>query len=155
MTDFLIGHYNLIKAFHVIAVIAWMAGIMYLPRLYAYHTRHGAGSQIGDIFNGMEQKLLRIIMNPAMGLAFLFGGLLLYIDGVSRGWSVFTQPWMITKLCGVVFMAVWHEFLARSQAKVAAGTSKHSEKFWRATNELPFLAAVVMVISVMTEFGAK
>ena len=154
MTDFLIGHYNLIKALHVIAVIAWMAGIMYLPRLYAYHTKHGAGTEIGTIFDGMEQKLLRIIMGPAMGIAFIFGGTLLYIDGASRGWSVLGQPWMVTKLVGVVFMLVWHSFLARSQVKVATGTSKHSEKFWRATNELPFLAAIVMVIAVMTEFGA-
>ena len=155
MSDFIVGHYNLWRGLHIIAVIAWMAGIMYLPRLYSYHVKAGAGSEVAKLyFEGMEEKLLRIIMTPAMILAFIFGGMLLYVDGTVRGPETFHEPWMIAKLAGVLFMAGWHGFLAKSRKKIAAGTDTHSEKFWRATNELPFIAAIIMVIAVTTEFGA-
>jgi putative membrane protein len=143
-------HYDLWRALHIISVIAWMAGIMYLPRLYAYHTKHRANPEIGQIFGGMETKLIKIIMGPAFVLTVLFGGTLIYVDGASRtGWDVWHSGWGITKLLAVAFVAGWHIFLVRSQASVADGTNKHSEKFWRATNELPFLAAVVAVIAAV------
>jgi putative membrane protein len=154
MTDFLVAHYNLWRGLHIIGVIAWMAGIMYLPRLFAYHSKAAPGSEISDTFTVMEAKLLRIIMGPASGITLLFGLILIYVDGASRlGWSFLAAPWMLTKLAGIVFMFAWHGFLAASQKKFAAGQRPRSEKFWRATNELPFLAAVVMVIAVTTEFG--
>jgi putative membrane protein len=150
MSNWIFGHYDLWRALHIISVIAWMAGIMYLPRLYAYHTKHGAGSEIGKVFEGMETKLLKIIMTPAFVLTVTFGAILIYVDGASRiGWAELGKPWFITKFAAVAFVAGWHIFLARSQKSIADGTNPHSEKFWRATNELPFLAAVIAVIAAV------
>jgi putative membrane protein len=152
MSNWIFGHYDLWRALHIISVIAWMAGIMYLPRLYAYHTKHGAGSEVGKVFEGMETKLLKIIMTPAFVLTVTFGAILIYVDGASRiGWGKqgLGSPWAMVKFSAVAFVAGWHIFLARSQKSVADGTNKHSEKFWRATNELPFLAAVVAVIAAV------
>ena len=143
-----------IKALHVIAVIAWMAGLLYLPRLYAYHTRATRGSEMDETFQTMERKLYRIIMNPAMIVAFLLGLALIWVDAQARGWVFLTQPWMLVKLVGVVFLLWWHHFLGRARKAFAAGENKRSEKFWRMTNELPFLAAIVMVLAVTTEFGS-
>jgi len=154
MSAWLIAQYDLWRGLHILAVIAWMAGLLYLPRLFAYHTRAAPGSEMAETFGTMEAKLLRIIMNPAQGLAFLFGGILIYVDGSVRGWAFLHQPWMIAKIAGIVFLTWWHHYLATSRKRLAAGTSTKSEKFWRATNELPFLAAIVMVIAVTTEFGA-
>lgn len=153
MSEFVAAHYDLWRGLHIIAVVAWMAGIMYLPRLYSYHVKAGAGSEIAKTFEVMEAKLLRIIMEPAMALAFLFGALLIWANWENRGPEIFHQPWMIVKLIGIVFMTWWHAMLAAARKKIAAGTDKRSEKFWRATNELPFLAAIVMVLAVTTEFG--
>ncbi|MGZ6004463.1 MAG: protoporphyrinogen oxidase HemJ [Caulobacteraceae bacterium] len=146
-------NYDLLRGLHIISVIAWMAGLLYLPRLFAYHARATAGSEMDLTFQTMEKKLLRIIMNPAMVAAYLFGLGLIWIDGKARGWGFLLQPWMITKLSGVVFLTVWHHFLGLARKDFAKGTNKRSEKFWRMTNELPFLAAIVMVLAVTTEFG--
>ena len=154
MTLFLVEHYDLWRAFHILAVIAWMAGLLYLPRLFAYHAKATPGSEMDETFRTMEAKLLKIIMNPAMAAAFLFGGLLFYVDGQQKGWGFAHQPWMIVKLSGVVFLTCWHHYLAVSRKRFAAGTNQRSEKFWRMTNELPFLAAIVMVLAVTLEFGS-
>ena len=155
MSNWLISHYNLWRGLHIIFVIAWMAGQLYLPRLFAYHVKATPGSEMDLTFQTMELKLLRIIMNPAMMLTILFGGILLYVRGAQSGGTVFQEPWMITKLVGVVFMVSWHGFLAKARKQFAAGTNTRGEKFWRATNELPFLVAVVMVLAVTTEFGGR
>lgn len=153
MTDWLIAHYDLLRGLHILAVIAWMAGLLYLPRLYAYHTTATPGGEMDLTFRTMEVKLLRIIMNPAFVLAYVFGLTLIWVDAHIRGWSFLGQPWMVVKLAGVVFLTGWHHFLARARKAFAEGRNKHSSKFWRATNELPFLAAIAMVIAVTTEFG--
>ena len=154
MGDFLIAQYDLWRALHILAVIAWMAGLLYLPRLFAYHTKAEAGSEMAETFATMESKLFRIIMGPAQGAAFLFGAILIYVDGAGRlGWDFLLQPWMIVKIVGIVLLAAWHGFLGASLKRFAAGTNTRSEKFWRATNELPFLAAIVMVLAVTLEFG--
>ena len=154
MIDWLTGRYDLLRGLHILAVIAWMAGLLYLPRLFAYHTRSAPGSEMAATFATMEAKLLRIIMNPAQIAAFLFGGILIYVDGAGRlGWDFLAEPWMIVKIAGIVFLTWWHHFLARARKRLADGTSTRSEKFWRATNELPFLAAIIMVVAVTTEFG--
>jgi putative membrane protein len=145
--------YDLARGLHIIAVIAWMAGLLYLPRLFAYHARAAPGGEMDETFKSMELKLYRIIMNPAMVAAFVMGCWLIWIDGTGRGWGFLLKPWMLTKLTGVVFLIWWHHFLGRARKAFAAGTNKRSEKFWRMTNELPFLAAIVMVLAVTTEFG--
>ena len=146
--------YDLLRGLHIIAVIAWMSGMMYLPRLFAYHTETAPpGSEFDAHFKVWEEKLLRIIINPAMILAVLLGAALIWYDGKFRlGWSFLLEPWMIVKLAGVVFLGYWHGFLAASRRKIADGERPKTAKFWRATNELPFLAAIVMVLAVTTEF---
>ena len=148
--------YDLWRGLHILAVIAWMAGLLYLPRLYAYHTREAVGSEQDRTFQGMEEKLLRFIMTPASIAALIFGALLIWEDGNSRhGWDFLLEPWMIVKLVGVIFLFAFHGFLARARRAFVAGQSKRPEKFWRMVNELPFVAAIVMVLAVTLEFGAS
>ncbi len=142
--------FNVLRGLHILAVIAWMAGLLYLPRLYAYHSRAAIGSQMDETFKVMEAKLVRIIMNPAMIAVVLLGASLVWLDGV----GVLRAPWMIVKLAGVVFLLVWHHYLAAARKRLAAGRRDRSERFWRMTNELPFLAAIVIVLAVTTKFGA-
>jgi putative membrane protein len=146
--------YDLLRGLHILSVIAWMAGLLYLPRLFAYHTRAAAGSEMDTTFQTMEVKLYRIIMNPAMIAAWVLGLSLIWVrTGGLKDPSFLHQPWMITKIAGIVFVTWWHHFLGRARKRFAAGANTRTEKFWRATNELPFLAAIVMVIAVTTEFG--
>jgi putative membrane protein len=147
-------HYDLMRGLHILAVIAWMAGLLYLPRLYVYHTKATPGSEMDLTFQTMERRLLKGIMNPAMWVAWILG--LLLLDFRTANFSdpgLMLQPWLFTKLAGVVFQTGWHHFLAIARKRFAKGANRHSEKFWRLTNELPFLAAIVMVIAVTTEFG--
>ncbi len=148
------AYYDLIRGLHILAVIAWMAGLLYLPRLYAYHTKATPGSEMDLTFRTMEAKLLRIIMTPAMIAAWIFGLALLDIRTANfQDPGLMLHPWLFTKLAGVVFMTSWHHFLAVNRKKFAEGRNRRSNRFWRAVNELPFLAAIVMVIAVTTEFG--
>jgi putative membrane protein len=142
--------FNILKGIHILAVIAWMAGLLYMPRLFAYHTRAVVGSEMDTTFKTMEQKLQAIIMTPAMTLVVLFGGSLVYFDGM----GILHQPWMMAKLAGVVFLVGWHVFVGRARRAFAAGRRPHTERFWRMTNELPFVAAIVIVLSVTTKWGA-
>ena len=148
-------NYDLMRGLHIIAVIAWMAGIMYLPRLFAYHAEVAPGSEMDLTFQTMELKLYRIIMGPAMVLALVFGLALIWIDAtqIRGGWAFLAKPWMVAKLAGVVFLIGWHHFLGAARKRFAAGKNTRSSKFWRATNELPFIAAIIMVLAVTTEFG--
>ncbi|HRD45429.1 MAG TPA: CopD family protein [Caulobacter sp.] len=148
-------HYDLLRGLHIIAVIAWMAGMLYLPRLYVYHTRAERGSQLDETFQEMERKLLRIIINPSMIAAWLLGLALIAANGVNRGWDFLAQPWMLTKLALVVALSGWHGFLAGARRKFEAGTNTRSEKFWRMTNEIPFVIAIVAVLAVTTEFFSR
>ncbi|MDB5445505.1 MAG: hypothetical protein JWQ97_822 [Phenylobacterium sp.] len=153
LTNWLIARYDLFRGLHILAVIAWMAGLLYLPRLFAYHTTATAGSEMDLTFQIMEAKLLKIIMNPAFVASWIFGLTLIWIDGHVRGWSFLGQGWMVTKLAGVLFLTGWHHYLAVARKAFAEGRNRRSNRFWRMTNELPFLAAVVMVLAVTTEFG--
>src|ERR1700744_638795 len=101
--------YNLLRGVHILAVIAWMAGLLYLPRLFAYHTRATPDSEMDTTFQTMELKLYRIIMGPAMIAAWSFGLWLVWIR--SNGFkdpSFLYTPWMLTKMAGIVFMTGWH-----------------------------------------------
>jgi putative membrane protein len=141
--------FNILRGLHILAVIAWMAGLLYLPRLFAYHTRAAVGSEMDETFTIMEAKLLRIIMNPAMIAVVILGGTLVWFDGL----RVLATPWMATKLVGVVILLAWHHYLSVARKRLATGKRERSERFWRMTNELPFLAAIVIVLSVTTKFG--
>ena len=152
--------YNLLRGLHILADIAWMAGLLYLPRLFAYHTKalakpDGPGGEMDQTFQTMEAKLYGFIMTPAMIVALGLGLALIWFDGSHRlGWGFLHTPWMLTKLAGVVFLLAWHGYMGVARKRFAAGTNQRSETFWRATNELPFLAAVVMVLAVTIKFGA-
>ncbi len=146
-------NYDLLRGLHILAVIAWMAGLLYLPRLFAYHARAAPGSELDAAFQTMERKLLRIIMNPAMVLAWLLGLALIWTRSDGRNFSWLAEPWMAAKLSGVLFLTVWHHYLGAARKRFAEARNTRSERFWRMTNELPFLAAVVMVLAVTTEFG--
>ncbi len=146
--------YDLLRGLHIIAVIAWMAGLMMLPRLYAYHTETAPpGSEFDAHFLRWEGKVLKIILNPAMVLAWMFGLALVYVDSQIRGIRFLWEPWMLTKIAGIIFLTTWQFLLLRSYKGFVAGRRDRTGKFWRMTNELPFLAAIVMVIAVTTEFG--
>lgn len=156
-----IDWFDIVRGLHILAVIAWMAGLLYLPRLFAYHTRADAGSQMDETFAVMERKLFKIIMNPAMIAVWILGLTLIWMASRAYGPGVWkpigtfiTRPFMITKLAGVVFMTWWHHYLGTSRKRFETHTNQRSEKYWRMVNELPFLAAIVMVLSVTTKFGA-
>lgn len=148
--------YDLLRGLHIIAMIAWMSGILYLPRLFAYHTETAPpGTEFDAHFQVWERKLLRIIINPAMTITWLLGISLIFwhVYAAGEGWAFLLQPWMVVKLAGVIFLTSWHGFLAGARKKLAAGERPKTAKFWRATNELPFIAAVVMVLAVTLQFG--
>lgn len=155
MSDWVIGNYDLWRGLHILAVIAWMAGLLYLPRIFAYHVNATPGSEMDQTFQTMEARLLRFIMNPAMIVAWIFGLTLIWVDGNIRGWGFAHEPWMVAKLAGVLFLTGWHHYLAKARKAFAAGHNSRSNRFWRATNELPFLAAIVMVLAVTLEFGGR
>jgi putative membrane protein len=147
-------HYDLVRGLHILAVIAWMAGLLYLPRLFVYHASATPGSEMDDTFKTMERRLLKGIMNPAMWATWILG--LLLLDFRTANFSnpeVMLQPWLLTKLIGVVFQTSWHHFLAMGRKRFARGANTRPAKFWRLVNELPFVAAIIMVIAVTTEFG--
>lgn len=145
--------YVWLLGFHIVAVIAWMAGMLYLPRLYVYHTRASPGSEMDVTFKEMERKLLRVIMNPAMVVVAALGLSLIYVDAQSRGWRFLLTPWMLTKLTGVAFMFGWHGYLAAARRRFEAGANVRSERYWRMVNELPAVTMIVMVLAVTTKLG--
>ena len=150
------SYYDLLRGLHILSVIAWMAGLLMLPRLYAYHTETAPpGSEFDAHFLRWEGKVLKIILNPAMVLAWVFGLALVYVDSQIRGLRFLLEPWMLTKIVGIVFLTSWHHLLAVARKGFVAGRRDHSGKFWRMTNELPFLVAIVMVLAVTTEFGGR
>jgi len=145
--------YDLLRGLHIIAMVAWMAGLLILPRLYVYHMRGGAGSDMARLFEDAERRLLRLIMNPAMLLTWVLGLGLIHLNGQTRGWGFLGEPWMVVKLAGVVAVSGWHGYLAAARKRFAEGRNTRTERFWRISNELPFVAAIIMILAVTTEFG--
>jgi putative membrane protein len=140
---------NLVKGLHILAVIAWMAGLLYLPRIFVYHTRVIPGSEMDSTFQEMESKLFNIIMTPAMIVVVLLGSSLVVLEGP----SLLKTPWMMTKLVGVGFLLFWHVYLGLSRRAFARGRRDHTERFWRMMNETPFVAALIIVLAVTTKFA--
>jgi putative membrane protein len=141
------SHYPWVKALHVIAVIAWMAGLLYLPRLFVYHAAEPMGSAAAETFKAMERRLLRGIMNPAMIAVFVFGGLLLLTPGVVD----WTSGWIYVKLAAVAGLTVVHHRLARWRKDFAADANRRSARFYRIVNEVPTLLMIVIVIMVVAK----
>jgi len=139
--------YPWVKALHVIAVIAWMAGLLYLPRLFVYHCETAPGSEGDRRFQLMERRLLRQIMNPAMIATYVFGGLLAAIPGLVD-WS---QGWVYVKLAGILVLTGAHHAMGRWRKDFAAGRNKRPQRFYRVMNEVPTLAMIAIVIMVVVK----
>jgi protoporphyrinogen IX oxidase len=149
ITEFLADWYLVIKALHVISIIAWMAGLFYLPRLYVYHAEQvQAGSRTDTMFQTMERRLLRAIMNPAMISAWIFGLALVATPGVVD-WSA---PWSWVKAASVLAMSWFHHWLARRRKDFAAGQNTRSGRTYRMMNEVPTVLMIVIVFAVITRF---
>jgi protoporphyrinogen IX oxidase len=144
--------YEWIKAFHVIAVIAWMAGMLYLPRLFVYHCAAERGSVQSETFKVMERRLLRAIINPAMIATWLLGLWLAWSGPDSRyGW--FTSGWLEAKLVLVITMSAVHGLLARWSKAFAADRNQHSQKFYRIINEVPTILMIgIVILAVVKPF---
>lgn len=150
--------YDLLRGLHILAVIAWMAGLLILPRFFAYHTETAPpGSEFDGHFQRWEGKMWKIILNPAMILAWIFGLSLIWVDVHRRsaGWGFLLEPWMLVKLAGVLFLTTWQHYLGRARKAFVAGRRDKSAKFWRMMNEVPFLVAIAMVLAVTLEFGRR
>ena len=146
MLDFLLLIYPWAKALHVISVIAWMAGLFYLPRLFVYHVESvEAGSATDEMFQTMERRLLRAIMNPAMIATWVFGLCLVFTPGIVD-WGTF-WPW--SKAAAVLAMTWFHHWLALRRKDFMADQNTRTGRQYRMMNELPTVLMIVIVVSVI------
>ena len=141
--------YPWIKALHVIAVVAWMAGLFYLPRLYVYHVEKAhAGGEVDMLFQLMERRLLKAIMNPAMIATWVFGLALVMTPGIVD-WSMI-WPW--TKAASVCLMTWFHIWLGMRRKEFVAGKNTISGRHYRMMNEVPTVLLIIIVTSVIVKF---
>jgi len=142
--DFLTNNYLLIKALHVISMVAWMAAILYLPRLFVYHTEVKKNSETSEMLKIMEYRLQKFIMNPAMLFTILFGVFLLKTHGVVN-WG---EKWVYFKLLVVFILLVIHCLLARYRKDFLLGKNNHSAKFYKILNEAPTVLLIIIILLV-------
>lgn len=147
MAEFLSEYYLLIKAIHIIAVISWMAGLLYLPRLFVYHTQVDVGGEQDKLFQTMEHKLIRIIINPAMITTWVLGLMLAFTPSIIGDGAY----WWHAKFLLVVLLSVFHMKLAGWRKKFASGNNEKSEGFFRKANEVPTILMIAIVIIVMVK----
>jgi len=133
----------LFKAIHIISVIAWMAGLLYLPRLFVYHsdTKIKDNKDSSETFKVMERRLYRIIMNPSIALVWITGLYLFHLSGF--------ETWLMIKILLVIFMTIYHIFLGQCLRRFAEGKNKFSQRFFRIINEIPTLIMIVIVFLVV------
>jgi len=143
LAEFLAEYYYLLLSLHVISVISWMAGMFYMPRLFVYHCRLEAGSDASEMFKEMERKLIRIIINPAMTLTWIFGCCLAFSQDL---WG---DHWFQAKFFFVTVMSGFHGYLSIWRRQFARDENKHSEKFYRMVNEIPTLLMFAVVFLVI------
>mgnify|MGYP001403335613 CR=1 FL=1 len=136
--------YLLFKSLHLIAVISWMAGLLYLPRIFVYHAEAQDDSQ-REVFKVMEKKLYNFIMIPAMILSWLFGLLLIH----SLSFSIFSELWMQIKGIAIILLTYYHFYLGRHLSLFAVNNNKNSSKFFRIINEVPTILLIVIVFVVV------
>ena len=147
MEGFLGGAYLWIKALHIIAVMAWMAGMLYLPRLFVYHAEAAPLSELDKTLQIMERRLLRGIVNPAMIVTLVFG-ILLFIN---QGPGIWAQGWWLVKFVMLIAMFAIHGFLSRWRRAFAEGRNPHSARFYRWINEAPAVLMVVIVLMAVAK----
>lgn len=145
MAEFFSNHYLTIKALHIISIICWMAGLLYLPRLYVYHTTAKRGSDLDLTLQTMEKKLLKYIMNPSMVASFLFGSILIYIIGLNTG------KWLHVKLLLVLIMAATHGLMSKIRKDFIVGKNIKTDKYYRVLNEVPTILMIAIVILAVTK----
>tara|TARA_Y100001001_G_scaffold160465_1_gene183136 strand:- start:570 stop:1019 length:450 start_codon:yes stop_codon:yes gene_type:complete len=148
MQDLLLDHYLWLKALHIISVICWMAGLLYLPRLFVYHVDAKKGSKQSEDFKIMEWRLFKFIMNPAMIAAWVFGGAMLYAN-----LGLLSAGWMHAKLTMVILMTGFHHVLLKWLKAFKNDENKKSAKYYRIANEIPtVLMLAIVILAVVKPF---
>ena len=137
--------YLLFKSLHLIAVISWMAGLLYLPRIFVYHVENSEKKEATEIFETMEKRLYFYIMRPAMIATWLFGIILIYINGL----DIFSQLWMHIKLALVIFLTIYHEYLGVCLKSLKLRTNTKTSKFFRIINEVPTIILILIIFIVV------
>ena len=137
--------YLLFKALHLIAVVSWMAGLLYLPRIFVYHVENKEKKQVTDIFEVMERRLYFFIMMPSMILTWLFGIILIYLNG----FEILSELWIQLKLILVILLSVFHEYLGRCIFSLKNNTNVKSAKYFRIINEIPTILLILIVFIVI------
>lgn len=138
--------YMWVQAAHVLAILAWMAGLFYLPRLFVYHAQVAVGSPESEVFKTMERRLLRAIMNPAMIATWVFG---LWLLALNPAW--FSEGWLHVKLLAVVLMTGMHMAMAKWRRQFANDENTRGHKFYRVMNEVPTVLVIIIVIMVVVK----
>ena len=137
--------YLLLKSLHLISVISWMAGLLYLPRIFVYHSQNNTKPIISEVFKVMEKKLFFYIMTPSMVLSWFFGLLLIH----SIGFQQLGQTWMILKIIFVVILTIYHLYLGKILNQFRLDLNKHSHKFYRFINEIPTILLILIIFVVI------
>ena len=139
------NYYLLFKSLHLIAVISWMAGLLYLPRIFVYHVENSEKKETTEIFEIMEKRLYFYIMRPAMILSWFFGIILIYINGI----EIFSQLWMHIKLGLVVLLTIYHEYLGVCLRSLKLKNNTKTSKFFRVINEVPTIILIFIIFIVI------
>ena len=139
------NYYLLFKSLHLIAVISWMAGLLYLPRIFVYHVENYQKKETTEIFETMERKLYFYIMRPAMLISWLFGILLIY----QIGFESFSQLWLQLKIFFVIILTIYHEYLGKCLTSLRDGSNSKSSRFFRIINEIPTILLILIVFIVI------
>ena len=137
--------YLLFKSIHLIAVISWMAGLLYLPRIFVYHAENIEDTNPSNIFKTMERKLFYYIMTPAMILSWIFGLMLIF----TLGFPVFNELWIQLKLIFVILLTIYHFYLGKCVSNFAINQNNSSSKFYRIINEIPTILLIIIVFIVV------
>ena len=138
-------YYDIIKSLHLVSVISWMAGLLYLPRIFVYHAENSSEKKTSEIFKTMERKLFFYIMTPAMILSWIFGVILIY----SIGFQQMGQTWMILKIIFVTILTFYHFYLGKILVRFKIDQNEYSHKFYRLINEIPTLLLILIVFVVV------
>ena len=139
------NYYLIFKSLHLIAVISWMAGLLYLPRIFVYHVENYQKKETTEIFETMERKLYFYIMRPAMIISWLLGILLIY----QIGFESFSQLWLQLKIFFVIILTVYHEYLGKCLTSLRDGSNSKSSRFFRIINEIPTILLILIVFIVI------
>jgi protoporphyrinogen IX oxidase len=140
-----VNSYLLFKSLHLIAVVSWMAGLLYLPRIFVYHVENKEKKEITDIFKVMEKKLFYYIMRPAMIFTWIFGLILIYLNGI----EIFFQLWMQIKIILVILLSVYNDYLGKCLVSLKNDSNTKSSKFFRIINEVPTIILIFTVFLVI------